>query len=106
MPYTLLENPTPQIEIPATGMTKQVLLNAGVRILAFGFAPTHELKQHTAPADVILHFLEGSATVTVSADAQQVGPGSIIHIPANLPHSVHAHDAVKMLLVLLPTTTT
>ncbi|MEO5922668.1 MAG: cupin domain-containing protein [Bryobacteraceae bacterium] len=100
--YTLIENAAEQIAIPTTGMVKKLLLNVGVRIMGFGFAPGHELKEHTAPADVILHFLEGEATVTMASETKHVAAGSLVHIPANLPHSVLATTALKMLLVLLP----
>jgi quercetin dioxygenase-like cupin family protein len=71
--------------------------------MGFGFAAGHELKEHTAPGDVLLYFVEGQAEVTLPGSVQVAGAGSMLHIPARLPHSVRAVTPVKMLLTLLPT---
>lgn len=95
-------NPAAEIVIPETGMSKKLLVQAsGARVMGFGFAAGHELKEHTAPADVLLHFLEGAAEVTVGEEQKNVRAGSVEHIPARVPHSVRAVTPVKMLLVLL-----
>jgi quercetin dioxygenase-like cupin family protein len=103
--YNLIENAAEQIVIPESGMTKKLLLDAGVRMMGFGFAQGHELKEHTAPVDVMLHFLKGEAEVTLAGESKQIQAGAVIHIPARLPHSVRAVTQLKMLLVLLPAAT-
>jgi quercetin dioxygenase-like cupin family protein len=98
----VLEKLAAEIPIPETGMTKTPLvLPTGAHVMGFGFAAGYELKQHTAPADVLLHFLEGEAEVTLGEEQRQVSAETVIQIPANLPHSVRATTGVKMLLVLL-----
>ena len=97
-------NPAAEIVIPETGMSKKLLVQAnGARVMGFGFAAGHALKEHTAPGDVILYFVDGEAEVTLSGSPQVVGSGSMLHIPARLPHSVRAVTPVKMLLTLLTT---
>ena len=49
----------------------------------------------------ILHFLQGEATVTLANDTIQTQPGTLIHMPANLKHSVKTTSPVIMLLLLL-----
>ncbi|MEI9812027.1 MAG: cupin domain-containing protein [Acidobacteriota bacterium] len=101
--YTFVDNAHLAIAIPADGLTKQLLLQAAhVRVLGLGFAAGHLLKEHTAPVDVMLHFVEGEAEVTLGGDHKQVRAGSLIHIPARLQHSVRAVTPVKMLLVMFP----
>lgn len=90
------------IDIPESGLSKKLLVQAnGARVLGLGFAAGHHLKEHTAPADVILHFVEGEAEVTVGTEQQTVHAGSLVHIGAKVPHSVRAIQPTKMLLTLL-----
>ena len=49
----------------------------------------------------VLHFLLGEATVTLGSDTVDVQPGSWIHMPAALKHSVNTKTPVVMLLLLL-----
>ena len=66
--------------------------------MGFGFAAGHELKEHTAPVDVILHFIDGEAEVTLGDEQKQVRGGTMIHLRksvASLSTSVDARqDAV------------
>ena len=95
-------NAAAEIAIPESGMTKKLLIQAtGARVMGFGFAAGHELKEHTAPADVLLHFLEGEAKVMLAGEVTKVHAGDMVHIQARLPHSVRALTPLKMLLILL-----
>jgi quercetin dioxygenase-like cupin family protein len=49
----------------------------------------------------ILHFVQGEATVTLADDTIQAQPGTWIHMPANLKHSVKTTSPVVMLLLVL-----
>lgn len=71
-----------------------------VKVLFFPFKPGQALEEHTAPHPAVLHFLEGIAEVTVGDDIREARAGTWIHIPANLPHSIHARTAVVMQLLI------
>lgn len=102
MSFTFIENTATDIEIPQSGMTKRILLQEPhVRAIGFGFAAGTELKEHTAPVDVVLQFLEGEADVSLGGEQKAVRAGSMIHISRGLPHSVRAATPVKMLLLML-----
>ena len=73
-----------------------------VKGILFGFAPGQELSEHTAARPAILHFLTGQALVTLGEDNFDARPGTWVHMPAHLPHSVAAQTQVTMLLLLLP----
>jgi len=73
----------------------------GVRATLFGFAAGQELTEHTASQAAILHFLKGHARLVLGELRTEAGPGSWAHMPAHLPHSVHAEDEMVMLLLLL-----
>ena len=80
-------------------MSKRMLLQEPhIKIMGFGFAAGYELKEHTAPVDVVLHFLDGEAEVTLAGESKHAHAGTIIHIPKEMPHSVRALTPVKMLL--------
>lgn len=72
-----------------------------VKVLAFPFEVGQALEEHTAPHPAVLHFLEGEADVTVGSDAVEARAGTWIHVPSNLPHSIHARTPVLMMLLIL-----
>jgi quercetin dioxygenase-like cupin family protein len=84
-------------------MGKRVLRPGGLELTRrlFGFGAGQELSQHTASMPAIMHFLRGEADVGLGADTVAAAAGTWIHMPAELPHSVHAKTPVVMLLTLL-----
>ena len=67
----------------------------------FGFGQGEELSEHTASMPTILHFIPGEATLTLGEETVEAQPGTWIHMPANLQHSVQTKTPVAMLLLLL-----
>jgi quercetin dioxygenase-like cupin family protein len=49
----------------------------------------------------IIQILHGEADLTLGAESFQAQPGTWIHMPASLPHSVSARTPLLMLLSLL-----
>ncbi len=98
----IIDNVAARIELPQVGMTKVPLMLAnGARVMGFGFSAGYTLKEHTAPGDVILHFLDGEADVTIEGQTSEVRAGSLVHIKGGVPHSVYARTPMRMLLTLL-----
>lgn len=104
--YTLISDLEALIpEIPTDSIVSRTVLRVdGGQIVLFGFAPGQELSEHTASKPAILHILRGDAGLTLGDDAMEAGPGTLVHMPAHLPHSVHARGEVIMLLYLLAST--
>lgn len=71
-----------------------------IKAILFGFASGQELSEHTASQPAILHFLQGEADLVLGDEIQKAGPGTWVHMPANLPHSVIAKSQTLMLLLL------
>ena len=69
--------------------------------MIFGFGQGQELSEHTAAMPAILHFIQGEATLTLGEETVEAQPGTWIHMPANLQHSVKTKTPVVMLLLLL-----
>ena len=82
-------------------VSRTVYKDDSLRVILFGFAPGETLSEHTSSFPALLHFLEGEAAVTLGEEAIAAQPGTWIHMPAHLPHSIKARNAVKMLLLML-----
>jgi quercetin dioxygenase-like cupin family protein len=72
-----------------------------LKVVLFGFAQDEELSEHTASMPAVLHFLQGEATVTLGDDRHEAKPGTWVHMPKGLRHSIQAKTPVVMLLLLL-----
>jgi quercetin dioxygenase-like cupin family protein len=72
-----------------------------IKAVVFGFAEGQELSEHTASKPAMLFFVKGEAKVGLGEEVRQVQPGSWVHMPAGLKHSILAKSATVMLLVLL-----
>jgi quercetin dioxygenase-like cupin family protein len=82
-------------------VSRTVYKGDGLRVILFGFAPGETLSEHTSSYPAVLHFLDGEAAVTLGEEAVAAGPGTWVHMPAHLPHSIEALTAVKMLLLMI-----
>jgi quercetin dioxygenase-like cupin family protein len=49
----------------------------------------------------VIHILAGEARLTLGDATHAAGPGTLVHMPAHLAHSVYAQTPVVMLLWLL-----
>ena len=87
--------------LPESIVSRKVFSDEQVRVVLFGFAAGESLSEHTAAQAAILHFIEGQARVTLGEEEVSAVPGTFIHMPAHLPHSVYAETDVVMLLTLL-----
>lgn len=89
-------------EIPPDSILSRTIFEAPhLKAVLFGFAAGQELSEHTASQPAVLHFLRGEAGIMLGEDRHEASPGTWIHLPAQLPHSVHAKTSVLMLLLLI-----
>ena len=88
-------------EIPAdTIISREVYGDDDLKVILFGFAVGQELSEHTAARPAVLHFLTGEALLTLGEDSLTARPGTWVHMPAHLPHSIMAQTQVIMLLLM------
>jgi quercetin dioxygenase-like cupin family protein len=100
--FTHIVDLAKEVEPPSDGILTRTLFNDDdLKAVIFGFGPGQELSEHTASMPAILHFIQGEAALTLGGDALQTQPGTWIHMPANLKHSVQATTPVVMLLLIL-----
>jgi quercetin dioxygenase-like cupin family protein len=84
------------------GIASRVLAKAsGGSVTLFAFDAGQELSEHTSPFDALVLVLEGSLTLTIGGTRVQATPGTIVRMPANVPHAVMANEKTRMLLVML-----
>lgn len=91
-----LVNSTPQ------GISSRILAKAdGGNVTLFAFDAGQGLTEHTSPFDALVMVLEGALTVTIAGTPVVASPGTIVRLPANVPHAVDAAEASRMVLVML-----
>jgi quercetin dioxygenase-like cupin family protein len=102
IPYTYFLDLAREAEPPADGIFSRTLYQDDrLKTIVFGFGQGQELSEHTASIPAILHFISGEAAVGLGDDQHEAGPGTWVHMPANLRHSIRAKTPVVMLLILL-----
>ena len=72
-----------------------------VKAVLFGFAQGQELSEHTASMPATIIILDGEADITLGDDHVDGRPGTWIHMPPNLPHSIVAKSPLAMLLLMV-----
>ena len=82
-------------------ISRTYLDDRNVKGILFGFAAGQELSEHTASRPAILHFLSGEADLTLGSDTMAAKPGTWVHMPAHLPHSIVARTPVVMILLMV-----
>lgn len=91
-----LINPTAQ------GIATRILAkNSGGSLTLFAFDTGQGLTEHTSPFEALALVLEGILTLTIDGAPVRATAGTIVRMPADIPHAVHALEATRMLLVLL-----
>jgi len=86
----------------AQGIASRVLARtAAGNITLFAFDAGEELSEHTAPFDALALTLSGGLTLTIGGVEVRTVPQTIVLMPANVPHAVHATEASRMLLIML-----
>jgi quercetin dioxygenase-like cupin family protein len=67
----------------------------------FAFDAGQGLSEHTAPFDAVVQVLDGEAELTVGGDVLTAGSGTLVVMPAHVPHSLRAVQRFKMLLTMI-----
>lgn len=82
-------------------VSRTLLKTSGGSVTLFAFAAGQGLSEHTTPHDATVLVLDGRAEVTVADRVETVAPGELFHLPAGVPHALHAAEPFKMLLTML-----
>ncbi|MCX7805159.1 MAG: cupin domain-containing protein [Planctomycetota bacterium] len=82
-------------------VSRTIAENGGGTITAFSFDAGQGLSEHSAPFDAIVHIVDGEAELTIGGEKMRAPAGSLVVMPANVPHAVRAAGRFKMLLTML-----
>ena len=100
--YTHFLDLAKEVEPPEKGILSRTLFNDDrLKLVLFGFGQGEELSEHTASMPAVLHFLQGEASLTLDNDTLEGKPGTWVHMPKGMRHSIQAKTPVVMLLMLM-----
>lgn len=74
---------------------------AGGSVTLFSFAAGEGLDEHSSPHEALVVVLDGRMAISVAGRTADAGSGTLVTLPAHVPHAVAATDASLMLLVML-----
>lgn len=90
------------VAVPEAGIASRVLAKtSGGNITLFAFDTGQALTEHTSPFDALVMVLEGALVLTIGGKPVNATPGTIVRMPAGVPHGLEASERTKMLLVML-----
>jgi len=96
LPLQSLISPTEQ------GIASRVLAKtSGGNFTLFAFDAGQGLTEHTSPFDALVMVLEGSLTLTIGGTPVRATPGTVVRMPADVPHALDAPEPARMLLLML-----
>jgi quercetin dioxygenase-like cupin family protein len=84
------------------GIASRILAKTGGgNLTLFAFDAGQGLTEHTSPFDALVLVLDGALTLTVGGTGVKATPGTVVRMPADVPHAVEAPEPARMLLVML-----
>jgi quercetin dioxygenase-like cupin family protein len=88
----------------AHGIASRILSKTnGGSVTLFAFDAGQGLAEHTAPFDAIVMVLDGRMLLTIGGVEVVATPGTVVRMPAGVPHAVDAPESSRMLLTMLRT---
>ena len=82
-------------------VSKTLAQNDRVSVTLFAFSKDEEIATHDSTGDAMVLVLEGIGQFTVDGKEYILNQGETLVMPAKKPHSVHAVEAFKMMLVVI-----
>jgi len=84
------------------GIASRVLAKAiGGSLTLFAFDRGQGLTEHTSPCDALVLVLGGALTLTVGGVGVLAAPGTVVRMPADIPHALDAAEPCRALLFML-----
>lgn len=82
-------------------VSKTLAQNDFVSVTLFAFAKGEEIGTHDSIGDAMITVIEGTGKFVVDGKEYILNQGETLVMPAKKPHSVHAVEAFKMMLVVI-----
>ncbi len=91
-----LVTPTPD------GIASRILAKAdGGSVTLFAFDRGQGLSEHSSPFDALVLVLDGALTLTIGGSPVRATPGTVVRMPAGVPHALDAAEPTRMMLIML-----
>jgi quercetin dioxygenase-like cupin family protein len=91
-----LITPTPH------GIASRILAKTdGGNVTLFAFDAGQGLTEHTSPFEALVTVVEGALVLIIGGTPVRATPGTIVRMPANVPHAVEAPAPAIMVLTML-----
>ncbi len=82
-------------------VSRQLVKNPSGNVTLFAFDKDENLTEHTSPFEALVNIVEGKMEIKIGGEPYIVETGSIIKLPANVPHGLVALEKTKMLLTMI-----
>jgi quercetin dioxygenase-like cupin family protein len=84
------------------GIASRVLARTpGGNLTMFALDAGQGLTEHSSPFEAFVIVTEGAVTLTIGGTQVRATPGTIVRMPATVPHAVDAVERTRLLLVML-----
>ena len=84
------------------GIASRILGKApGGNVTLFAFDQGQGLTEHSSPFDAFVLVLDGVLTLTIGGTPIHANPGTIVRMPADVPHALEAVEPCRMLLIMI-----
>lgn len=95
-------NPSELVAYAKGAIVSKTLIDrkAGTLTL-FAFDRGQGLSEHVAPFDAVVEILDGEAAITIAGKHLKAKKGTMVIMPANVPHALKAKRRFKMLLIMI-----
>jgi quercetin dioxygenase-like cupin family protein len=91
-----------QIAYADGSVVSKTIVDKGIgSITLFSFDAGQGLSEHTSPFDAVVYIIDGCAAITIGGSRHSVPAGSMMIMPANIPHALHAEERFKMMLIMI-----
>ncbi|MDD5135270.1 MAG: cupin domain-containing protein [Phycisphaerae bacterium] len=90
------------VDYGADSIVSKTIIDKSVgTITIFAFDAGQGLSEHQTPYDAFVQIVDGTGIIIIDGEEIAAGTGSIIIMPANIPHAVRAKEKFKMLLTMI-----
>jgi len=82
-------------------VSRPLARNSHVDITLFALDQGEELGSNAVHGDVMVHVLEGEVRLNIGGKEVQSGPGQMVVMPADVPHTVKAAAPAKLVFTVV-----
>jgi quercetin dioxygenase-like cupin family protein len=84
------------------GIASRVLAKTGGgSVTLFAFDAGEGLSEHQTPFDALVLVIDGALTLAVGGQSIVAERGTVVRLPANVPHALEATVPTRVLLIML-----